>query len=167
MYFRVDPHIYPNEDGSNLFMITLDSDTVITLVPPSNEQHRRTNVIDIANESFTNKDIDILHKQGDLLCLSNNARHKYEWSIRQGIDGNVDELVNIRKKQLNLYDESLEDQQMNDIIKNTDKYIPANHDALNKRDNDWILCDWWGNNNQIIPRCNDRIGIYILFSRPT
>ncbi|ETO19194.1 hypothetical protein RFI_18037 [Reticulomyxa filosa] len=97
-YFRLFPHKYPMEDGSNLFMLTLDSDVVLTLLPSEKDRHRRTEIFDQSLYSFTDADIDVLHRKGDLLCLSDKARLHMELAVRQGVEEPLSTLKFIRNR---------------------------------------------------------------------
>eukprot|EP01083_Nonionella_stella_P257920 882280_1 len=175
-YFKFDPHVTPGLDGENVFMIALESDGVITLVPPEKEVYRRASMDDIARFSYTDKDLDILHRRGDLLCLSDTARTKYNWSIRLGIDGNTKGLKHLLKKKYVSKDVQNEEEQSEDsywMTESDDLYgsvIVGNEDVVQNMPQDedeYILCDWWGTSKQIIPRNKDKVIITITFGRPT
>jgi len=83
-YFRVDPHIHPSKDASELFLVTLLSDTVLTLTEQSGGEKLQEV---IATQSFLPTDMDIWHPRRSLVHLTGAARDKLAWAIRQGVDG--------------------------------------------------------------------------------
>lgn len=88
-FFRLDPHLDPPDDGSNIFILGLISDTVLTLSmvgPPLST---------IADQRFVSveswqpgKDIDILAREGTLVHLSGDARTTWNHGIRLGLASN-------------------------------------------------------------------------------
>eukprot|EP01083_Nonionella_stella_P200936 735411_1 len=153
-YFKFDPHKTPGLDGATVFMLTLESDGVITFIPPDRDIYRRANMDEISKYSYTDQDLDVLHKRGDLLCLSDIAREKLDWSIRLGIDGKTKSLKQIVKskyvsRKIEEDEENTEDDygyiEENDelygcvVVENEDIVRDMNHDETN-----YMLCDWWG-----------------------
>ena len=120
-YFRLDPTVHPQEDGVTVFLLTLESDGVMTLVPDEKKMHRISDIEQISNNSWTLEDMDILHKRGDLVCLTEKARHELSYGIRQGIDADIEKLKVVRKKQM------LKKQEMDDMDENENE---------NEREND-------------------------------
>lgn len=82
-WHRIDPHIDPLKDGPNNFVISLGSDSVLTLVPPSGAYSK--NQAHISEHSFTERDIDILNEKNSLLFMYGNARFRCPHGIRNGV----------------------------------------------------------------------------------
>merc|ERR1719461_1935004 len=83
-YFRTDPHIHPSLDAPEVFIITLLSDTVLTLTNPhGGERHQEV----ISRKSFTPADVDVLHRQRASIHLTGAAREQLAMAVRQGVDG--------------------------------------------------------------------------------
>eukprot|EP00466_Bigelowiella_natans_P010586 jgi/Bigna1/73614/fgenesh1_pg.25_\ len=60
-FFRLDPHLDPELDGGNIFIIGLNSDAVLTLVPPTcNMNFALQNQERVSTRSWHPGDIDIL-----------------------------------------------------------------------------------------------------------
>lgn len=57
-FFRLDPHVDPSDDGPTVFILGLLSDVVLTFVPPDVE--RRQDPVEVGQNSWTDKDIDVL-----------------------------------------------------------------------------------------------------------
>lgn len=172
-YFRSDPYVYPGLDGLNMFLVTLSSDTVLTLTPPKANVHRRSIVNQVSDESFTDQDFDILHKRGDLLSLSGRARQELEWSVRQGIDANVKQLqaiTAVKVKNVNEDENAMNEQKLDDVEYNSNIFVSGNSDILQNMNGDeesYVLSDWWGDKRHIVPRNKERVSIIITFSRAT
>ena len=178
-YFRFDPHVTPGLDGVTVFMLTLESDGVMTMIPPEKDVYRRATTDDIAEYSYTDKDMDILHRRGDLLCLSDKARDTLEWGVRLGIDARTKSLKQIVKNKY--VSKKLDDDQSGgDVGKDVgglsemdDLYgsvIVGNEDIvkdIDENNEQHVLCDWWGTPKQLVPRNKDKILISIAFARPT
>ena len=180
-YFKFDPHLTPGLDGVSVFMITLESDGVISLIPPSKETYRRANIEDIMKYSYTDNDLDVLHRRGDLLCLSDRARETMQWSNRLGIDAKTKGIKQLLREK-HITSEMHSEQEMdNEEIR--DLYEPVtedhelfgsvvigNEDIVENLDPDtdeYVLCDWWGTSKNLIPRNKEKILITITFGRPT
>jgi len=92
-FFRLDPHVDPAEDGNNVFILGLLSDVVLSFVPPDNVLSpgflRRTEAATIAENSWTDKDIDVLLQQRSLVHFCGDARWRWGHAIRGGLE--VDE----------------------------------------------------------------------------
>ena len=180
-YFKFDPHITPGLDGVTVFMITLESDGVITLIPPEKDVYRRATTEDVQKYSYTDDDLDILHKRGDLLCLSDKAREKLEWSNRLGIDATTKGLKQlVREKyvtkelqQANEMDNKMLQKQYEPITESHELYgsvVIGNEDIVENLDSDkdeFVLCDWWGTPKNLIPRNTEKMLITVSFGRPT
>lgn len=180
-YFLVDPHIHPKEDGATVFMVTLESDTVVTLTPKEQSRTqkfpRRKQLMDVLRKSFTPQDLDVLHKRGDLLCLSDDARYEFDWAIRQGVDASRESLLAARKQLLVSKGRIEKEQGGPEAAQETEKdgkdasanvAIVANFYAMeewNADAHEYLICDWWGNPGQLVPRCPRRLAIYISFAR--
>ena len=187
-YFKFDPHITPGLDGVSVFMVTLESDGVITLIPPQKEIYRRSNMDEISKYSYTDNDLDILHKRGDLLCLSDKAREKLDWSNRLGIDAKTSDIKRIVARKhfvtTQIQQQNIDDKQEDDNNENNNAYyeplneddelygatVVGNEDIIRDLQPDqdaYVLCDWWGTSRYLIPRNKEKILITITFSRPT
>lgn len=108
-FFRLDPHIDPMLDGPHVFIIGLDSDTVLTLSP--NRWLTLTTAINHIQEwwyssikgkspmdfakslqrkqstqSWTPHDIDILARKGSLVLLTGPARYSWTHATRLGVE---------------------------------------------------------------------------------
>lgn len=208
-YFRLDPQIHPMRDGETVFFVTLESDTVMTFIPEN--EHQESDVSQISQYSWTNNDIDVLHKRGDLLCITDRCRHDMEYGIRQGLDGNIEKLQQVRKNQMLRIQDSSKfasaRQEMTDAIRSSfdinrkDKqdadssvkrqtfwqmtqgsqfnydhsYVAANLTTFDKFNSDqnendkqqYVMCNWWGTPENIVPRCKEKILIAVSFARPT
>lgn len=162
-------------------MVTLESDGVISLIPPENDVYRRATTDDIQKYSFTDQDLDILHKRGDLLCLSDKAREKLEWSNRLGIDAStkgIKQLVREKyvTKELQQANE-MENNMIHDIYEPVTEshelygsVVVGNEDIVGNLDPDidgHVLCDWWGTPKNLIPRNKEKMLITVTFARPT
>ena len=66
-WHRIDPHVDPLKDGPNNFVLSLGSDSVLTLIPPSTKFSK--DQAHIAENSFTGRDIDILNEKNSMLFL--------------------------------------------------------------------------------------------------
>ena len=182
-YFKFDPHITPGLDGQIVFMLTLESDGVITLIPPEKQVFRRASTDDICRYSYTDKDLDILHRRGDLLSLCDEAREKMDWSTRLGIDAKTRNLQQIVKNKW----VSKNIQNDGDIAGNDENFGNHRYDIddgnmiaessvignehivrdLDAEQEEYVLCDWWGTPNQLIPRNKEKLLITITFARAT
>jgi hypothetical protein len=97
--FRLDPHIDPPLDGSNVFVIGFKSDVVFTFTPDLNSEAYlkstsqmntklkvRTDEMAIAVRSWTDDDLDIMLQSRDLLHFTGNARYIWKHAIRAGLE---------------------------------------------------------------------------------
>jgi len=82
-WHRIDPHVDPLKDGPNNFVLSLGSDSVLTLIPPSTKFSK--DQAHIAENSFTGRDIDILNEKNSMLFLFGNARFRCPHGIRNGV----------------------------------------------------------------------------------
>jgi len=82
-YHRMDPHTYPGQDGVDVFFVNVIGPSVITFSPPGIEQ--RCKQQEIAEYSYTDKDIDVYLPQHALIHISDFARTHWKYSTRQGI----------------------------------------------------------------------------------
>lgn len=96
--FKLDPHVDPEEDGTNIFVMGLRSDVVFTLSPTIEllrkemAKHRdfegsmRTNPTAIALRSWTDADLDILLKRRGMVHMFGDARKEWRHCIRTGLE---------------------------------------------------------------------------------
>ncbi len=96
-FLRLDPHLDPAGDGENVFILGLDSDTVLTLCPARlwrlvHAWRRLTGwdergVVQLEAETgWTGRDLDVLLRQGDLVLLSGPARWQWTHGTRLGVE---------------------------------------------------------------------------------
>lgn len=179
-YFKLDPHITPGLDGQIVFLLTLQSDGVITLIPPDKEVFRRATTDDICRFSYTDKDLDVLHRRGDLLSLCDTAREKMDWAMRLGVDAKTRNLQQIVKNKYVSRDmqqdegqqtaQNMERYDIDDANVIAESSVIGNEEIVKDLDaerEEHILCDWWGTPNQLIPRNKEKMLITITFSRAT
>ena len=146
--FRLDPHIDPLLDGSNVFILNLLSDSVVTFTPDLTTSYSknlkrtsniplkiRTDEAAISLKSWTDDDIDVFVKPKDLLHFTDDARYLWKHAIRTGIEV------------------SLEQPQQESI----------NNPTSNKKELVYKVCDWWGDLNHLSIRNSDRISIVFAF----
>ena len=144
--FRLDPHVDPLLDGSNVFILNLLTDSVVTFTPDlttsySNNSKRlsktplkiRTDEAAISLKSWTDDDIDAFVKPKDLLHFSGDARYLWKHAIRTGIEVSLEQ--------------------------------PQQQSATNsdKKELVYKVCDWWGDLNHLSIRNSDRISIVFAF----
>jgi len=181
-YFKFDPHITPGLDGQVVFLLTLESDGVITLIPPEKQVFRRVSTDDISRYSFTDKDLDILHRRGDLLSLCDDARQTMDWSVRLGVDAktrNLQQIVRNKYVSRNMQDDgdrnedvSLESERYDtdDATMIAESSVVGNEEIVQDMDaerDEHVLCDWWGTSSQLIPRNHEKLLITLTFARAT
>ncbi|KAG2427968.1 hypothetical protein HXX76_011955 [Chlamydomonas incerta] len=95
-FLRLDPHLDPAGDGENVFVLSVDAPSVLTLSPANwyrltrllgwlgadeREQVRR----EAERQSWTRHDIDVLVPPGAALHLSGDARWKWMHGTRLGV----------------------------------------------------------------------------------
>ena len=145
--FMLDPHIDPHDDGRHVFILGLQSATVLTLTPDINllmknpaifKNHieppmKMRNQIDaISALSWTDIDIDILMNKRSLLHLKNDARYSFKHAIRAGVE--VDSAA-----------------------------LPDDEDHKRFKEQHTVICDWFGSMNDLIPRDQERTSIILAF----
>ncbi|GAX75048.1 hypothetical protein CEUSTIGMA_g2492.t1 [Chlamydomonas eustigma] len=99
-FYRLDPHVDPQLDGDHVFIIGLDSDTVLTLCPLNvlkltkwinniwsilTLEDERDLVQRQAYKSWTSSDLDVLLKKNTLVLLTGDARWRWTHGTRLGI----------------------------------------------------------------------------------
>ena len=85
--FILDPHVDPASDGSFVFVVGLQSDVVFTLSPPSSPNIvTRTDPSQVAMQSWSDDDIDILLRKRGCVGLGCDARSVWRHGIRAGVD---------------------------------------------------------------------------------
>lgn len=141
--FMLDPHIDPADDGGHVFILGLQSPTVLTLIPDLDLLARQPNIfknhieppIKVRNQmdaisalSWTDIDLDILLYRRSLVHIKDDARNSFKHAIRAGV-----------------------------VVDSSS--LPDNKDEERKT----IICDWFGNINNLIPRELDRTSIIFAF----
>jgi hypothetical protein len=146
--FMLDPHIDPLDDGGHVFILGLKSDTVMTLTPDIELLKKRpvifknyieppikirTEMNAISALSWTDIDLDILIPKRGLLHLKNDARFSFKHAIRAGVEVDTSAL-------------------------------PDNEDYKTlKKTQSTVICDWFGNINNLIPREQERVSVILAF----
>jgi len=82
-FFKLDPHTDPVADGENIFIISLLSNSVMTIVPPGDFTRKRPGEISL--KSWTDQDIDILLRRRSMLLLSGRSRMPWKHAMRTGV----------------------------------------------------------------------------------
>ncbi|EFJ49625.1 hypothetical protein VOLCADRAFT_89537 [Volvox carteri f. nagariensis] len=96
-FLRLDPHLDPDYDGENIFILSVDAPAVLTLSPYNwyrltrwiswlSFEDEREQVRRDAEKSWTSYDIDVLVTPGALLHLSGDARWKWAHGTRLGVE---------------------------------------------------------------------------------
>jgi hypothetical protein len=67
-FFKLDPHINDIDDGENIFTLNLNSNVVYTFTPPG--EFERSDPVQCATRSWSDKDIDVLVRHRSLLLTS-------------------------------------------------------------------------------------------------
>ena len=67
-FFKLDPHINDIDDGENIFTLNLNSNVVYTFTPPG--EFERSDPVQCATRSWSDKDIDVLLRHRSLLLTS-------------------------------------------------------------------------------------------------
>mmetsp|Transcript_8266 Transcript_8266/g.14961 ORF Transcript_8266/g.14961 Transcript_8266/m.14961 type:complete len:309 (+) Transcript_8266:105-1031(+) len=83
-FFKLDPHLDPAEDGENVIIVGLCSDTVLTFtegIDASNWKSPES----IVTESWTPNDIDVKFPRRAAVHFCSDARWKLKHAIRSGI----------------------------------------------------------------------------------
>ncbi len=121
--FREDPGITDANAGGNIFVLSLLSDSVLTLSPDiegytkflSEYPHRyrlpisnlstmsntgrtpaiRKDMREVALRSWTDADLDIWARRGHLLHLCDAARNSWKLGIRMGVEGTVEPYIGV------------------------------------------------------------------------
>mmetsp|Transcript_28784 Transcript_28784/g.63427 ORF Transcript_28784/g.63427 Transcript_28784/m.63427 type:complete len:338 (-) Transcript_28784:496-1509(-) len=135
-FFRLDPHVDPELDGENVFILGLDSDTVLTLCPLrmwgvmqwldwlwgalSLEDERQAMQRQTTWRSWTPWDLDVKLPAGTLVLMSGDARWKWTHGTRLGVQV---------------------------------PGLPGLH-------------DWWGEPRSIVQRSPERHSVVLAFAKP-
>jgi hypothetical protein len=184
--FKLDPHIDPPLDGSQIFVLGLKSDVVFTLTPSienlseNMEQIQkynfklplkiRTAEDAIALKSWTDEDIDIFLKKNSLLKIENDARYKWKHAIRTGVfvddynnnnntHNNDDNFYNIN---INNNNNDNNNSQTNEK-KNNNKNSAIDKNEEKKIEKKQKIYDWHGNLESLKQRNDERISIIFAF----
>jgi hypothetical protein len=67
-FFKLDPHINDVDDGENILTLNLNSNVVYTFTPPG--AFERTDPVQCATRSWSDKDVDVLLRHRSLLLTS-------------------------------------------------------------------------------------------------
>ena len=82
-FFKLHPHINDVDDGENIFMLNLNSSVVYTFTPPG--ELERTDPVQCATRSWSDKDIDVLLRHRSLLLTSGSSRREWRHGVRAGV----------------------------------------------------------------------------------
>jgi hypothetical protein len=153
--FRLDPHVDPLADGSNVFILNLLTDSVVTFTPDLTTNYTnnnksiskiplkiRTEDMAIALKSWTDDDIDVLVKPRDLLHFTGDARYLWKHAIRTGIEVSLDPPPLAAAAAVGV---------------DTPVTVMSTNQPVYK------ICDWWGDLNHLSVRSSDRISIVFAF----
>jgi len=89
-FFQLDPHLDPQADGPDVFIMSLLSTVVLTFTPSLEELvvrglDRRTLPHEVGLRSWSDADVDALVQPGTLLHFSGRARDSWMHAIRAGV----------------------------------------------------------------------------------
>ncbi|KAL1519539.1 hypothetical protein AB1Y20_023054 [Prymnesium parvum] len=89
-FFQLDPHVDPEADGPDVFILSLLSSVVVTFTPTVEVLdrmglQRRTLPQDIGLRSWSDADIDVLAQPRTLLHFRGAARNTWMHAIRAGV----------------------------------------------------------------------------------
>ena len=90
-FFQLDPHVDPASDGPDVFILGLESSTVVTFTPPDAELEarglppRRRSGHEIGLQSWSDADIDVMVQPRSLLHFTGAARSYWMHAIRAGV----------------------------------------------------------------------------------
>ena len=136
-------------DGGHVFILGLKSPTVMTLTPDIELLMKNPNIfrnhieppIKIRNQmdaisvlSWTDIDLDILIPKRGLLHLKNDARFSFKHAIRAGVEVDTSALSN-----------------------------DEDYKHLKSQSSQTVICDWFGNINNLIPREQERVSVILAF----
>lgn len=146
-FLRLDPHLDPAADGENVFILGLDSDTVLTLCPHNlfkltswlesakgalmSDERELTRAH--AQQSWTAFDIDVLAEKGTLILLHGDARWAWTHGTRAGVQ------------------------------------LPLSRGAGAvgcKAVDGRMLYDWWGSMQHLVARGQERTSVVLAFGKP-
>ena len=90
-FFQLDPHLDPESDGPDVFILGLESSAVLTFTPPdqvlaaANAAPRRVDPHGVGMRSWTDLDVDALVQPRTLLHFTGDARYTWKHAIRAGV----------------------------------------------------------------------------------
>eukprot|EP00310_Coccolithus_braarudii_P024740 CAMPEP_0183358032 /NCGR_PEP_ID=MMETSP0164_2-20130417/48008_1 /TAXON_ID=221442 /ORGANISM="Coccolithus pelagicus ssp braarudi, Strain PLY182g" /LENGTH=294 /DNA_ID=CAMNT_0025531825 /DNA_START=1 /DNA_END=885 /DNA_ORIENTATION=+ len=89
-YFQLDPHLDPEADGPDVFVLSLLSSAVTTFTPTAEAcislgVERRSSPHEIGLASWTDADVDALVQPRTLLHFHGDARYEWSHAIRAGV----------------------------------------------------------------------------------
>lgn len=90
-FFQLDPHLDPEADGPDVFILSMLSSCVHTFTPPDhilkhlNGVRRPLDGNEIGLRSWTSRDIDVLGQPRSLLHFTGAARYEWKHAIRAGV----------------------------------------------------------------------------------
>jgi len=82
-FFKLDPHINDVDDGENILTLNLNSNVVYTFTPPG--AFERTDPVQCATRSWSDKDVDVLLRHRSLLLTSGSSRREWRHAVRAGV----------------------------------------------------------------------------------
>ncbi|KAJ1476374.1 hypothetical protein T484DRAFT_3108834 [Baffinella frigidus] len=85
-FFKLDPGIDPADDGSHIVSLALLSDAVVTFIPPIGPNATARYPAEVAMQSWTVDDFDVLSKRRGVVCYSGDARWLWRHAVRIGVE---------------------------------------------------------------------------------
>ncbi|KAJ8601310.1 hypothetical protein CTAYLR_007240 [Chrysophaeum taylorii] len=143
-FFRLDPHVDPLDDGENVFILGLLSDTVLTFSrvgpPLSTVADQRYVSVD---SWAPGEDIDVLALAGSLVHMSGDARSTWNHGIRLGVSAD----------------------QLRDLgVSVPPPPPPPPLSDSSSSSSDALLFDWFGAPLHPLPRQPERISVVYAFA---
>lgn len=89
-FFQLDPHVDPESDGPDVFILGLESSVVLTFTPPEEAlpaelRPRRKDPQEVGMKSWTDRDIDAIVLPRTLVHFTGDARSSWMHAIRSGV----------------------------------------------------------------------------------